>query len=386
MNKEIIVCNCSLCLTGDYDPGSYRVNIADFKRERPVGVSGLMRVKNEASWISQSIESCINALDELIICYQECSDNTPEIIEEKRRKYPNKIKVYYYAPHVYAHNLSDKDFDYAYNLPKDSIHLLSNYYNYTLSKATYKYAVKIDADQIYFTDRLAELFNAYRSMTTKKGRLRSVKYFSLRFFNAYLPKLSPLILDLLPFKKNIMQLYRKFLYKQISMTKQPVVLSGINLCKKEQEWWLPKLADKDEFPLFFNGAGDLLVFAVSDKTYYVPGYQTNNKEKETSEIRFNPIYDTPRILETFLLDRQYPLQAGFCWYHMKFVNRDESKELYVAGHPVKGCVDFNTFTKFTLKDLKRRNLLNPKKYGFKPHLFFFAVDRNLPDPNDVYKE
>lgn len=89
------VCTCSFCRKGEYDPSEYMVDIAGFAKERPVGVSGLMRVKNEARWVAQSIDTCIDALDELIICYQSCSDETPWIIEQKRRQYPDKIKVFF---------------------------------------------------------------------------------------------------------------------------------------------------------------------------------------------------------------------------------------------------------------------------------------------------
>ncbi|MFR8356017.1 MAG: hypothetical protein ACLVEJ_10415 [Parabacteroides sp.] len=40
-------------------------------------------VKNDAEFLSDCIESCIDALDELIICYQDCTDNAPEIIRGK---------------------------------------------------------------------------------------------------------------------------------------------------------------------------------------------------------------------------------------------------------------------------------------------------------------
>ena len=38
------------------------------------------------------------------------------------------------------------------NLPKDSIHLLSGYTNYAISKVTYRYAIKIDSDQLFFSE------------------------------------------------------------------------------------------------------------------------------------------------------------------------------------------------------------------------------------------
>ena len=46
------------------------------------GLSGLMRIKNEASFIEGCITSCIDALDELIIVYNDCTDNTPEIVKD----------------------------------------------------------------------------------------------------------------------------------------------------------------------------------------------------------------------------------------------------------------------------------------------------------------
>lgn len=138
------------------------------QKEHPVGVSGLMRVRNEEEYVEASIDSVIDVLDELIICYQECTDRTPEILERKRKEYPRKIKLYYYAPKVYTHDLTPDEYAYAYSLPDDSPHLLSSYYNYTLSKATYRYAVKIDADQIYFMDRMREICDAYWAYCDKK--------------------------------------------------------------------------------------------------------------------------------------------------------------------------------------------------------------------------
>ena len=56
------------------------INEEELKR----GVSGIMRVKNDAEFIKASVESCIDALDELIIVYNDCSDNSPQVIEEMR--------------------------------------------------------------------------------------------------------------------------------------------------------------------------------------------------------------------------------------------------------------------------------------------------------------
>lgn len=40
-------CTCPLYQKGDYNSEDFVVDISLFKKERPIGVSGLMRVKNE---------------------------------------------------------------------------------------------------------------------------------------------------------------------------------------------------------------------------------------------------------------------------------------------------------------------------------------------------
>ena len=162
-------CTCEYCRDIDYDNSEYFVDRSHLNRPRPVGVTGLLRVKNDAEFLALCIDSCIEALDELVIVYQPCDDDSPRIIESKRRQYPDKIRTYFYRPVVLSHHLTEEEFRYASALPETSIHLLSNYYNYTLSKASYRYALKIDADQIYFTDKLKAFCDAFR--TTEKKRI-----------------------------------------------------------------------------------------------------------------------------------------------------------------------------------------------------------------------
>ena len=71
--------------------------------------------------------------------------------------------MYFYEPEIKSHNLSLEEFKQVSDLEDNSIHLLSNYYNYTLSKASFRYAMKIDADQIYNTAKLKLICDAYRS-------------------------------------------------------------------------------------------------------------------------------------------------------------------------------------------------------------------------------
>lgn len=307
--------------TLSYNPADYPVDIRSFTRSRPSGVSGLMRVKDEAEWLEASIDTCIDALDELIICYQACTDDTPAILERKQRQYPDKIKLYFYAPPVYAHNLSDEEFDYACSLPDDSIHLLSNYYNYTLSKATYRYAMKIDADQIYFPDRLKRLCDAYRNTAVRRPtpaeRLAYFYYRVYRSLQCRFPGVFPTLVCFLPACKWILKHYEGYCLSRVSAGNVSVSLSGINLFAHAGKWGVPIL--NDVIPLYFNGNGDTCLFPVSEHSYYVPLYQTPDAGRCGGKVSLNTVYKEHRIIERFVLDSSIVyLPLGFMWYHMKF--------------------------------------------------------------------
>lgn len=379
------LCSCPLCVKGNYNPADYMVDLSELKRERPVGVSGLMRVKNEARWVSQSIDSCIDALDELIICYQESTDDTAEIIEQKRQQYPDKIRTFFYAPPVYAHNLSQEEFRYAVGLPEDSIHLLSNYCNYTLLKATYRFAVKIDADQIYFSDRLKRLCDAYRDYSKQQITLvehiagKCIKLFPVLLHSRFISFTWRLI-DFLPFKRTISKKYSSYLFKQVSQTKCLAILSGINLDKKNRKWGIPGFKEHLGLYLAFNGCGDTLMFRISDQTYFYPVYQTYNREEVTEKIRYNCLYKKHRIIEGFHYENQLSLYSGFCWYHMKFVDCKEAE-----GHCLDQKAAFEDFLNMSLRTLVKKKILDIRKYGFKYHLFSFVCDNAIPSPEDLIK-
>ena len=148
-----------------------------------IGVSGIMRVKNDAQFVQQSIDSCIDALDELIIVYNDCTDNSAALILEKQSQYPDKIKVYEYKYKVYSINLSKMEYEFAKKLPPDSPQLLCNYYNYALSKVSYKYAMKIDADQLYFSKKLQSTCDMVREAEKMKFNFRAI--LGLVFFLIY---------------------------------------------------------------------------------------------------------------------------------------------------------------------------------------------------------
>lgn len=113
-------------------------------KNRDEGLSGFIRARNEGEYIYQVIESWIDLLDELVIVYNNCTDNTESEIERAIKVFGSKIKAFHYLPKVYPQG-SDQHIA----LSPKSINSLVFYYNFALSKTTKKYAVKIDGDIIF---------------------------------------------------------------------------------------------------------------------------------------------------------------------------------------------------------------------------------------------
>ena len=271
------------------------------------GVSGLMRVKDDEEFIEQSIDSCIEALDELVIVYNGCTDRSPEIIKKKALQYKGKIKYYEYKPIVYANNLSKEEYEFIKAQPSDSPHLLANYYNFGLSKVSYKYVMKIDADQVYFTERLIEVCNAYRA--TKKVFIGFIEFCCFVYFYVALQLFKRTSIDVLFKKRAVFQRYKKCLLKLITNYKIPVFLSGYNLLYNNGVWYssLGKfIPDSVNVLPPYNGVSDHMIFRITEKTYFIPFEQSQYTQLNSYKYS---------VIELFKGVR-FSFPYGFMWFHL----------------------------------------------------------------------
>lgn len=243
-------------------------------KERRIGVCGILRVKNDASFIQRCVESCIDALDELVIVFNDCSDNSEEIIGKMQNQYPDKIKVYEYPYKVYGANLTYDEYESAKRFPDDSPHLLCNYYNFALSKVSCKYALKIDADQIYFTDELRAWCDFCRSVKPMSLGWKCLVGMLFQFYLSVYRLISYRIVHfpwMLPqflidaFNGCYIE-YAKYLF---SHDRGCLSMAGINIFVDDTEYVsLGNGNDVINILPPFNGEGDHVIFRVSDSTYY----------------------------------------------------------------------------------------------------------------------
>ncbi len=251
------------------------------------GLSGLMRIKNEASFIEGCIDSCIDALDELIIVYNDCTDDTPKIVEKKRMQYPDKIKAYAYNYGVLSHNLTREEFEYVKNLPDDSLRLHCNQCNFALSKANYKYAVKIDADQLYFADELKKWRDVCsRSLHVKWHFSFIFGWLFMMYFTAYRRlsfKYGKPCLWMIPdwFVRILFKPYSDYSKWMLLRGKALIALSGVNVFKDDR--WYVTFDGVNIHPPY-NGEGDTVIFKVSDHTYWGKYYREDRKPYSVTEV------------------------------------------------------------------------------------------------------
>ena len=295
-------CSCQYCMNNEY-----RVDMSFLRKKRKRGVSGILRVKNDAEFVGAAIDSCIDALDELIIVYNDCTDDSPKIIKEKYAQYKDKIRYYKYEPPIYANNLSENEYEFIKSQPTDSPHLLSSYYNFALSKVSYEFALKIDADQIYFTDSLQELCDVYRS--NKKCFINPVELFCFIYFYVGLILYKKLAINVLFNKRNVFACYKTCLLKLIQNFKIPVFLSGFNVFYYKRQWY-STLGERIEGNINilspFNGVTDHTLFRVSPKTYFVPIEMEHYSKLNSHKHSVIEVFKGVRIAFPF----------GFIWIHL----------------------------------------------------------------------
>jgi len=134
-------------------------------KSRADGISGFMRLKNEAEFADHAIATHLGGLDELVIVYNDCSDETPEICRHWERLYPDKIKVYEYEPKVVPIGTPE-----ALKIDPRSPHCIANYYNFALALTNRKIVIKIDGDHHAVSGRFHHICDRVRRVLPRKAR------------------------------------------------------------------------------------------------------------------------------------------------------------------------------------------------------------------------
>lgn len=126
--------------------------------ERLPGISAFMRIRNGEDFLEASIRSHIDAFDEVVAVYNQCTDATPDILARLAREYGPKLSVFHYADRVYPPGSAQHATESA-----DSPHSLVNYYNFALSRTRFSYATKLDDDHLAIPEALHRICDGLRA-------------------------------------------------------------------------------------------------------------------------------------------------------------------------------------------------------------------------------
>lgn len=123
----------------------YRFDRADLLvDERQQGISAFMRIRNGAAFLELTIRSHIEFFDEIVAVYNDCTDETPEILSRLQHEFgARKLRVIHYADPVFppgseGHARTDPS----------SPNSLVNYYNFALASTRFRFATKLDDDHL----------------------------------------------------------------------------------------------------------------------------------------------------------------------------------------------------------------------------------------------
>lgn len=287
-------------------------------RELKNGLSGIMCIKNEARFLEDCIDSCIDALDELIIVYIKGTDNTESILKLKKEQYPDKLFYYSYTHDVLWFDMSFEEYQFARELPEDDPRLYSSMCNFALSKVNFKYVIKkIDADQFYFRDELKDWRDICSNNIIPRWSLAHLIGFFYSIYISVYRRLSALmgspILLMLPERLTLRlyKYYRLYSQRELKCNRAVIALSGLNVFK-DNEWFVPFDGENIHPP--YNGNGDHIIFPLSEKTFFYR-HSFNRAENRASYS----------ITEDFA----HPYRAligGVCWFH-QHANRDNCKDV-----------------------------------------------------------
>lgn len=107
------------------------------------GISAFMRIRNGADFLEATIRGHLDAFDEIVAVFNQCSDSTEDILARLKTECGPKLRVFHYTPRVHpvgstAHRTT----------PADDPSSIVAYYNFALAMTRHQWATKLDDDHL----------------------------------------------------------------------------------------------------------------------------------------------------------------------------------------------------------------------------------------------
>ena len=127
----------------------FDVSLAHRNREKPHGISGMTRLKNDMDFVEESITSHLQWLDELVIILQPSDDDTEALAYSLEDKY-EKVRVAFYPFDVawIARPITPRTIAPFRDTPAHSVYSVTHMTNWGLSQCDYSWIAPIEGDCI----------------------------------------------------------------------------------------------------------------------------------------------------------------------------------------------------------------------------------------------
>jgi glycosyltransferase involved in cell wall biosynthesis len=124
---------------------------------RTPGISAYLRTRNGADFIEDTIRSHIEFYDEIVVVYNQCEDDTAEIVARLAQEFAPKIRLFHYTDRVQP--LGSKGHA---KTPGNSPQSMVNFSNLALVKTRHQTVIKLDDDHLAIPDRVAAICRDFR--------------------------------------------------------------------------------------------------------------------------------------------------------------------------------------------------------------------------------
>lgn len=137
---------------------------------RPAGISAFLRVKNGADFVETTVRSHIQHFDEIVAVFNDCTDDTPDILTRLSTEFGERLRVFHYVPKVFPPGSADHAAE-----PDESPHSMVHYSNFSLAQTRFSTVTKLDDDHVALDAPLNEIC---RQIRTRWCRLPEMWCFS----------------------------------------------------------------------------------------------------------------------------------------------------------------------------------------------------------------
>jgi hypothetical protein len=115
------------------------------------GLTGLVRLRDEAVWCRLALESFVGWCDALAIVLNRCRDATPAIVAAFAAEHGDKVRVYDYPHEIWPMGPGHD------RISSDDPRSSAAFYNFTQDRAATTHAVKLDGDMVMMDGAGAEI-------------------------------------------------------------------------------------------------------------------------------------------------------------------------------------------------------------------------------------